>query len=547
LTPWHVFQYKVFLFAPAPREVREVMEDSPRISVVAVSRNDDHGVNLHRRMQTFVNAFISQCKRHGLHAELILVDWNPPADRPKLTHSLHWPADPRPCEVRVIEVPPHLHQRYECGHALPLFQMIGKNVGIRRARGEYVLCTNIDILFNDELMRFLTHGPLRPGEMYRIDRTDVGADVPVDAPIEQQLTYCEANLLRLNAILNTCRLGRLEDGTRVIALDKEDIAVPGTGIHLAEDWYEPEKDRQGRMFRWTIDGAAVLLQPPPGPPRRLLLEVMPGPGTHYGSFGLEVRDESDRTVAAGRVPSRRSLIKLDLPLDPKRRKLFRLYTHGGGQLLPIDNRVLNFAGCRLAWDEPGTGSRSRPFEAARLSRDGREATPGGVWQQGRFVLQDLKASALRLLRRLRQRRGRFLPDRIHTNTCGDFTMLKREHWFELRAYAEFAMYSLHIDSLLCYAAHYSGIKEVVLRKPMYLYHIEHSAGSGWTPEGEQKLFDRLASKGIPCMTLDELYDWGEKMHRAGHGRLFNDDNWGLADEDLPETWMGAALPEQRAA
>src|SRR3954447_19466927 len=98
------------------------------LSVVATSRNDDHGANLRRRMQTFVNAFISQCKRHDLRAELILVEWNPPAGRPRLAEALTCPADPSPCEVRIIEVPEHLHRRFKSADALPLFQMIGKNV-----------------------------------------------------------------------------------------------------------------------------------------------------------------------------------------------------------------------------------------------------------------------------------------------------------------------------------------------------------------------------------------------------------------------------------
>jgi hypothetical protein len=33
--------------------------------------------------------------------------------------------------------------------------MIAKNVGIRRARGRFVLATNVDILLDDALVRFL--------------------------------------------------------------------------------------------------------------------------------------------------------------------------------------------------------------------------------------------------------------------------------------------------------------------------------------------------------------------------------------------------------
>src|SRR5580658_3449222 len=104
--------------------------ERPYLSVVVTARNDDHGGNLLGRMQAFVNGWIAQCKRHGLHSELILVEWNPPAERPYLADALHWPKDLGPCEVRIIQVPPDLHRRYAHAAAQPLYQMIGKNAGI---------------------------------------------------------------------------------------------------------------------------------------------------------------------------------------------------------------------------------------------------------------------------------------------------------------------------------------------------------------------------------------------------------------------------------
>ena len=96
----------------------------PLLSVVVTSRNDNHGGTLLRRMQTFVNGFVGQCKRHNLAAELIIVEWNPPADKPPLVEALQWPADLGPCAVRVIQVPREFHARMRHSDALPLFQMI---------------------------------------------------------------------------------------------------------------------------------------------------------------------------------------------------------------------------------------------------------------------------------------------------------------------------------------------------------------------------------------------------------------------------------------
>src|ERR1700730_784280 len=120
----------------------------PYLSLVVTARNDDHGGNLLGRMQAFVNAWIGQAQRYQIPAELMVVEWTPPADRPRLRDALHWPPDFGPCQVRFIEVPRELHSRFTHAEALPLYQMIAKNVGIRRARGQFVLATNIDILFS---------------------------------------------------------------------------------------------------------------------------------------------------------------------------------------------------------------------------------------------------------------------------------------------------------------------------------------------------------------------------------------------------------------
>ena len=45
-------------------------------------------------------------------SELIIVEWNPPADRARLAERCEWPEDLGPCQVRLIEVPAELHQRF---------------------------------------------------------------------------------------------------------------------------------------------------------------------------------------------------------------------------------------------------------------------------------------------------------------------------------------------------------------------------------------------------------------------------------------------------
>jgi len=125
------------------------------------------------------------------------------------------------------------------------------------------------------------------------------------------------------------------------------------------------------------------------------------------------------------------------------------------------------------------------------------------------------------------------PVTIHTNACGDFTLLARDRWMDLRGYAEMDVYALNLDSLLCWSAHHGGAREQELKDPMRVYHIEH--GSGWTPEGEQKLFDRLSAKGVSWLEYREILEWARVMHRFDSPIIFNLEDWGLAKEDLRET------------
>jgi hypothetical protein len=129
-------------------------------------------------------------------------------------------------------------------------------------------------------------------------------------------------------------------------------------------------------------------------------------------------------------------------------------------------------------------------------------------------------------------------DFLHTNASGDFQLTAREHWFNLRGYPEFDMYSMNIDSAFCFAAQYGGALEKFLADPMRIYHIEHGSGSGWTPDGQQTLYARLAAKGIPVLDNEEVLRWGAQMRRLNSPIIFNHEDWGLAAFTLKETSPG---------
>jgi len=78
-----------------------------------------------------------------------------------------------------------------------------------------------------------------------------------------------------------------------------------------------------------------------------------------------------------------------------------------------------------------------------------------------------------------------------------------------------------------------GLKEVVLPDPMRIYHIEHS--SGWTPEGERKMVERLRRMRIPMLGFTEFQLWATQMQRNKRPMVLADENWGLASYNLHET------------
>lgn len=180
----------------------------PKVSFVVTARNDNYGGNFLHRMQVFVNALLAQWRQHHLQAELVIVEWNPPENAKPLAEALVWPDALLPGTVRIVQVPNELHQQLPNSDRMPMFEYIAKNVGIRRARGEYILATNPDILFSDKLIRFLASGKLSHDAFYRVDRYDVARTIPLDVPLEKQLRFCEQNAIRMNTLGISVTLNR---------------------------------------------------------------------------------------------------------------------------------------------------------------------------------------------------------------------------------------------------------------------------------------------------------------------------------------------------
>jgi hypothetical protein len=597
----------------------------PYLSVVATSRNDDHGGSLQRRMQAFVSGWIEQCRRHGLPSELVLVEWNPPEGGESLAEAIRWPTAPGPCLVRVVTVPPEVHRRFAHSGELPLFQMIAKNVGIRRGRAPFVLATNIDILFNDEIMSFLASRRLEKGKLYRIDRSDAPADVADLADLTAQLDYCRSRLIRVNGREATYVPEAETDASEGSELGREGICF--------SDGFGRERSAAGQIY-WSAGPDGELVLEVGG--RVLALLVEAGPNVDRSPLVLRVGDHTGATVAGIRFRGRQRLL-LPVPAPDGQRRLrlsvsrerpskwgparlpFRvldwgwasreqLQYEGAAGGFPVAVRATDVAAAaagislldgwgRLSWTASGRPYRdvlgvarfaaytpvrlpgrlvldvdSEPSVSVNVSVEEPSSSEqlavtvrgrrrlvvpvppssahhrpirvrleaGGVEHGGGGPLRVHAVRRIGIGPSLRALLRPFKPPRVdylHTNGCGDFTLMHRDHWLGLRGYPEWEAYSMNIDGFLCFAAHSAGVEEVVLREPHRIYHIEHGLGSGWSPEGERQLIQRITSRGIPWISKDHVLAYARRMYRGGP-LLVNGEAWGLADERLKETRPG---------
>lgn len=158
------------------------------------SRNDNYGGNLLPRMKNSLDSLKTSFSTDDV--EIILVDWNPPDNEPSFKESLI--LEKSELDVRVIQVSNEIHQTIENSDKLPIFEYLAKNVGIRRAKGKFVLSTNPDIVFSVELTNYLKTMDLRNECFYRIDRYDLSDEIPTSFSYTNKINFSKQNVSRIN-------------------------------------------------------------------------------------------------------------------------------------------------------------------------------------------------------------------------------------------------------------------------------------------------------------------------------------------------------------
>lgn len=148
-------------------------QNNPYLSIVIAGRNDNYGGDFEYRLQIAMNWFVYYANKYELHAEFIIVNYNPLPQAP-LAETLQFPASSF-VKFRIISVPPAFHQTVSDDNIrkkLPLYEYIAKNIGIRRAKGHFILSANPDILIAPSIIKSIANQNLKPDTYYRANRAD---------------------------------------------------------------------------------------------------------------------------------------------------------------------------------------------------------------------------------------------------------------------------------------------------------------------------------------------------------------------------------------
>jgi hypothetical protein len=145
------------------------MTQRPYVSFAFVNRNDGYGGDLEQRIAKFIEYYAWYARRWPGLFEFVICDWNPPGDRPKLREVFQWQ---ELGDVLHVEVPPAAHLRISGPAGRKMQDYIGRNVAIRRGRGEFSLVLNQDIFVSDSILQLIARRALSSRHFYRADRCD---------------------------------------------------------------------------------------------------------------------------------------------------------------------------------------------------------------------------------------------------------------------------------------------------------------------------------------------------------------------------------------
>jgi hypothetical protein len=136
-----------------------------RSSVVILTKNDDYGGNLFHRATMCINSLVENFD------EVIVVDWKTQNNNSLISNIIN--KIPHEGKIKSIEVDKLLLQeKYPHLYQYKILDSIGRNIGIRRSTGDWIISTNIDIVTTP-----IDLSKLKTNTFYTSSRRDVAEHI----------------------------------------------------------------------------------------------------------------------------------------------------------------------------------------------------------------------------------------------------------------------------------------------------------------------------------------------------------------------------------
>jgi len=176
------------------------MNGTPYLSIVGWTRNDGYTLNYAQRLEHAIGFLVRQLERYKIPSEIIIVEWNPPPDRPLMVERFRSFQSVPNVTLRFITVPSEHHQGLIGGDVRGMHNSYAANAGIRRARGRFVLPKPLDTYYSDQLVSRIASTNLDEHSVYRCDRVDAKPDDEdwIKLSDQELLIYLESHRVHRN-------------------------------------------------------------------------------------------------------------------------------------------------------------------------------------------------------------------------------------------------------------------------------------------------------------------------------------------------------------
>jgi hypothetical protein len=156
--------------------------DAPYLTLIVTGRNDDFGGDFNGRFFRALRFNHDRLTEANIPHEFLFIEWRPLPGRPYLATLLGEAfADLHPFVLRSIVVDAAYHEALSLNDRLQFQEFLAKNVGIRRARGTFILTTNTDIYLGRGVIDCLASRSLQTNVLYRAARHDLKGDIDTSA------------------------------------------------------------------------------------------------------------------------------------------------------------------------------------------------------------------------------------------------------------------------------------------------------------------------------------------------------------------------------